>query len=453
MPDDITLTSLTAYSGYEYDEVCDCDATGADVFSVSLSEKYSQWSQEIRLTSPTGNRIDWIGGVYYQYSSLVFDDSLQIAPTSILGLIPASAALANTATPRHFSQDAHDLAVFGQATWNILDSLRGVFGLRLSYDTKTATRELAVTNLDGSPAAAAAILTYAAGFGIVEHSVSDTRGEFRPSPRIALEWDTTNDIMTYGSWTRGYKSGGFDARSNQSPSSGGSFEFEPEQSDAFEVGMKARFFDQVEVDLAGFYTLFADMQISTFDGSLGFNVSNAAKAHTRGFELDMRWQATNGLTFSGGLAYTDFEWKEFFGQCPFGTPPDTPNGNCDYTGKSNQYVSDVTGYLSAEYIREIWRDLEGRIGFDVFGRTSYLLTPNLNSSVKQDGYARLDMQVAVGDATRGWEVALVMKNLTDKKVVTFANDVPLAGSSFGAPGFAGLVDPPRTFTVQARIKF
>ena len=57
-----TVTSVTGYSQYEFDELCDCDFTGANVFNVAMAEDFDQTSQEIRLTSPTGGKLEYILG-------------------------------------------------------------------------------------------------------------------------------------------------------------------------------------------------------------------------------------------------------------------------------------------------------------------------------------------------------------------------------------------------------
>jgi hypothetical protein len=59
-----TLTSITGFSSYEFDEHCDCDFTGANIFNVDLGENFDQFSQEIRLASPVGNTIDYLVGAY-----------------------------------------------------------------------------------------------------------------------------------------------------------------------------------------------------------------------------------------------------------------------------------------------------------------------------------------------------------------------------------------------------
>ncbi len=61
---DVELSATTSLVSYEYEELCDCDFTSADVFFVESMEEYEQFSQEVRLTSPGGEKVDWIAGLY-----------------------------------------------------------------------------------------------------------------------------------------------------------------------------------------------------------------------------------------------------------------------------------------------------------------------------------------------------------------------------------------------------
>ena len=62
----ITLTSTTGFVGYEYEDLCECDLTAAPVFDVPFNEKFDQISQEFRFSSPGGETVDWLAGIYLQ---------------------------------------------------------------------------------------------------------------------------------------------------------------------------------------------------------------------------------------------------------------------------------------------------------------------------------------------------------------------------------------------------
>lgn len=458
---DLTLTSITGFSAYEFTELCDCDFTGGNAFSALFSEDFEQFSQELRLTSPGGETLDWLAGVYFQDSSLNFFDTLQVDGQSVLVPVVdalagpgAGALVANTGTPRTLDQDADTFAVFGEVNWSINDQWRLNAGARFSWDDKSARRQLTITNIDGTPLPPPLEPfvqgLYGALFNVSNHDVAGDRSESNFMPSLSLQYFASDDTMFYASYARGFKSGGFDARSNNAPANGGSFEYEEEQADAFELGTKLTFAGgRADLGAALFYTEYDDLQVSTFDGVLGFNVGNAARAVTQGVELDGRWLLSEHWLLSGSLAWTDFEFKEFEGQCWFGRPPDGSDGiNCDYAGLSNLLTPEWSGVLSASYQNTFangW-GFDGRL--DVIYSDDYLLTANLNPELTQDAYARLDLRLALQFPGEQWELALVAKNLGDETIYNFGNETPLAGSNFGAAGFWALLEQPRTIAAQ-----
>ncbi len=84
LPQDVTLTSITGYSHYDTDELCDCDFTGATIFTAGIQEKYNQYSQELRLTSGNTGNLSWIGGLFFQRYELDESDYLHVPTTSLV---------------------------------------------------------------------------------------------------------------------------------------------------------------------------------------------------------------------------------------------------------------------------------------------------------------------------------------------------------------------------------
>jgi outer membrane receptor protein involved in Fe transport len=375
--------------------------------------------------------------------------------------------------------------VFGQVSFDITDRWIANFGLRYTHTEKEAVRVLRLGDLRRVPfdinnaaefdRLAAGAPLFASIFNAAFHQLAGERKKDRLSWALVTDFQVTDDIMVYGSAKRGYKSGGYDVRSNSEPDPGstglgtlypvsvagsvrnvdpGSFEFDDEEALAFEFGSKMTLADgAAELSAAMFYTEFDNLQVSIFDGTLGFNVGNAAKATTQGIELDGRWQLSDNWMLSGSVAWLDFEFDDFpNGQCVQGQEPDSPDGKCDYTGKTNQYVADYSGAIALSYEKELG-PLLFRSTFDVLFTDSYEPSQNLDSRVQQDAYAKLNLRLALGDPDGRWEVALLGRNLTDEEIVTYANDTPLAFSQFGSPSYYGFVDRPRTVAVQASLRF
>ena len=473
---DNTLTMIAAYMDYDYDELCDCDFTGANLFLLRSKEKYDQSSLELRFTSPTGQTLEYITGLYYQDSNLKFRDQFYLPSDSILvpvlNILPGSGAgdaIANTSVPRVFEQDSTLYSAFLQLTWNIRNDLRLTFGGRYSDEKKDASRQLSIADFNGgtlaNPAPASAV--YRSVFFVEAHNLKDSRSENDFSPLITGEWDLNDSVMLYASASKGYKSGGFDVRSNASPETAfpaGTFSYGKEKATSFEIGAKTTMLGgAAEVNYALFYTKYDDLQVSIYDGKVGFNVGNAAKADTQGAEIDGRMQLTESLQLTGSLAYLDFEFKDFKnGQCSQGQLPDYPatypgasvyDGYCDYKGKTNQYVAKWSGNLGLNYSDTVTDALKLMANLDLIFTSDYNPSQTLDPVSKQDGYTKVNARIALGDVNDVWEVALVGKNLTDETVVTYANATPLAFSVFQAPSRYNFYEPPRTVALQGTYRF
>jgi outer membrane receptor protein involved in Fe transport len=467
----LTLTAVTGYSKYKLDETCDCDFSSATVFNTGITEDYKQLSQELRFASPANQTVSWIGGLFYQDQSLDETDYIYVPPTSlavtVLGLNPGigmnAAVFANAAAPRVFTQDSTLWSAFAQATWKVTDTFRVTAGGRYSDENKTGSRTLALTTGLGGPAINPAFYPlFGAAIGIVPHSLSGKRSESNFSPLVNVQYDLTDSTMTYLSWARGYKSGGFDTRSNKPPVAGGTpltsgtFEFEDEQATTVELGIKSGIGKRAEINANVFFTDYKDLQTSAFDGVLGFNVGNGT-AKIKGVELEARLQATNDLRFTGSIAYLDFEWDKYFGQCYFGltaiaTGPNA--GNCDYKGLTNQLAPKFTGVVGAEYGMAVGDAMRLTFAADLTYSSKYLTSLTLDPATEQDAYTKLNARVALsGGADQQWEVALLGRNLTDETVVGYSGDTPLAKNLFTARSYYGIVDPPRAIALEASYKF
>ena len=489
-----TLTAISGYNRFDYDEDCDCDFTGANLLTVDLAEKYEQFSQEIRLASDTAHKFEYIVGGFYQTSDHSYRDNINVPSNSLLvPVINASSPgngnfVANTRAAREANVDTDILSAFGQVTYKFNDHFRVNFGGRVTHEKKDGDRTLTIQNIDGTALAgmqavgaplvfgqlfriSSINLTTIAGMGLPgfsaaaqgllnlygAHPVEDRISKTGFVPSVVAQYDVDDDIMFYGSFTKGTKSGGFDFRGNNRgfyPTMADAFEFDEEKATNWEAGAKTRFLDGRAIFNAALYhTDIKDLQVSVFDGVLGYVVGNA-DARTQGIEVDGRFAVTPHLTLRAAGALTDFEFKKYpNGQCYPGQAPDGANGQCDYKGKTNQLVPDWQATLAIDWNHAITSDLELRTTADMFASDGYFLSPTLDPNQVQDSYAKLGMRLALGDRGRRWEVAILGKNLTDERTVSMGVGTPLAFSTFGAYSQANVVDEGRTFTLQGRFNF
>jgi outer membrane receptor protein involved in Fe transport len=452
-----TLTAITGVVGYEFQEHCDCDFVAAPIFDVYIDEEYDQFSQEIRLVSPGGDTIDWIGGIFYQESELDYWDFLSVPPNSVLGLLSGGALepLTDTAGRRDYNLDSEAWSVFGQATWNISDTLRLTLGARYTEEDKEADREVNIVDIDGSPVSKPlSPVLWTAVFGVENqqftgHFLDGDRSEEDFNPLVNLQWDVTGDIMLYAAYTEGSKSGGFDARSNSTAS----WEFEGEEAKTYEVGMKSFLADNtLEFNAALYFTEYDDLQIAQFDGTLGFNVGNAAETEVWGVELDGRWAITDNLIASYGLAYLDHEYKDYRnGNCYNRQVPDGDVVDgiqlCDYTGKSGQYTPEWSGFLSLAHTWPITGSLDLNTAFDLSYSDEQNTHVNLDPQWEVDSITTMNLRV--GLYHQRWDVALLFQNFTDEQQYTYVGNTPLSGSTFGTNTFYSFMSRPRTTYLQA----
>ena len=217
-----------------------------------------------------------------------------------------------------------------------------------------------------------------------------------------------------------------------------------------------------ELNGAFFYVKYEDLQVSVFDGLVGFVVDNAAEVETMGVELDSRWAVTDGLTLSGSAGYLDFEFKDWpEAQCSAGlilAGKTNPDGKtCDYSGRRNIFTPEFTASLSADYRLSLTDNLDLHSVLDINYRGSQYVDPTLDDSIKEDAVTLLNGRIAL--ETGNWTLALVGKNLTDEDTYSYITETPLSASSTravlgtGYASYTGYQEQPRTIAVQAVYRF
>lgn len=468
-----SLEFTTGYVEYDIEERCDCDFIAGNIFETLAFENYEQLSQEVRLVSPGGENFDWLAGAFFQTNTLDYEDNIIIPGNSILPAVNAAlAAVAGTAAARTYDAGSDLFAIFAQGTWYLGDTFRLTAGARYSTEDKDAQRIMnVVDNATGqvptNPAVAAtAAAVFNGAFGVqteqllllgspTGHNLDGDLGEDSFTPSVSFEWDANEDIMFYGSISTGYKSGGFDARANNI----GSWEFAEEEATAYEVGMKSTLLDgNMEFNVALYFTDYENLQIAQFDGTLGFNVGNAAKTEVSGFEIDGRWLLADALTLNYAVGYLDHEFKDYQnGNCynrqvPNGVLGNQGNQLCDFTGQDGQYTPEITGSVALRYEQPI-----GGNGMYLKASAAYNYTdaqnvhPNLDPLYNIDAYGLVDL--SIGLETDKWSVAVLGKNVADEEYLTYVGNAPLSGSSFGTNTFYGFVAPPQTVTVRGEYRF
>jgi iron complex outermembrane receptor protein len=461
-----TITSITAYAGYDYDDVCDCDFAALPLIQVEAQEDYDQFSQEFRLMSELGNTFDYIAGLYYQNSKLDYS-SAEGFGTNLLAPV-----IANMTRDYSLTQDVTLWAIFGQLAWNFSDRTNATFGLRYSHEKKKADHPLTKRFTDGwtfagtgeygstpaeydrfeieNPALAAAHNgVWASALGTFEHDIQNRkRSEGHVSWSLGLDHHLNDNTLLYGTISTGYKGGGFDARYLKL-TDGNTFEYEEEKATAYELGSKMTLLGgAMTLNLAAFLTDIDDYQVSIFDGATGFLVTNAARLRTRGVEAEISWAATEDLVVNAAVTYLVAKYKEFpNGPCTAAeeveateeegpapnscrNPFDPESAGRDRSGYTNIYAPKWAGNLNFDYRRPFGGSFEFRGTLNFYFSDDFVTASDLDPLTTQDSFTKIDARLSLGSADGKWEVAAIGKNLSNEESFTQGNDQPLVPGNF-----------------------
>jgi iron complex outermembrane receptor protein len=463
---DNLLTSITGYTDYDVDETKDLDVSPVTLINATAKEDYEQWSQELRLTSPTGGKFDYVTGIYVQ--TIDYQDGTNEVGfyVSNIGLPP----IADGFRLYSFKQDTDTASAFVMGNWHFTEKLTLKLGLRYSWEEKDMDKSVVLANGDKSPLVPGnpvddAILEviWRQTQNAAPYETSQTRSEDHWSPQVVLEWYPIEDTMVYASASQGSKAGGWDAiHVNGDDLS--TLEYEDESIDAFELGFKTTLWDQrATFNAAAFYTNIDDLQVSQFDGAVGFNVSNAAEATSQGIEMDARVAITERLTAAAAITYLDYSYDEY-ADAPCNQPQfndywqanDMTRAGCtqNLEGEPTIQAPDWSGSVSASYFWSPLPELELLLGVDTNYRDELYLAADLDPNTKQDSVWLVNAQLALMPTSGQWRIAVIGKNLTDKTHFSFNDDAPLGnGNVFGLPddtgSFVAITAPPRSYAVEA----
>lgn len=466
-----TFNLTSGYVHYAAKEVIDVDWTGLSILDgTNQNDTYDQLSQEIRLTSNNDGPFSYIAGGYFQTAKLSANDDILLG-SFLVPLGPPFSRLADSRSSRTFRQTSTLWSGFAQGTFAITDELRITAGVRFNHETKSGARQLRIVAGPTNPFGAVIVPSNAnynprsllqatwEALRVVEHAINGNISENSTTPMANIQYDVTPELMAYASYARGVKAGGFDIRSNSLPTTAsfpGAFQFRPESADSFEGGLKFRS-NNLSLAVSYYNTTYKDLQTSTFDGGIGFNVDNASAAKVQGVEAEGRVGIGDYVQLSGSVAYLDFRYTDWRrGQCPFGLAPNVQPGNfCDYTGTRATFAPEWSGNLAADFEYPVSDTLQLSLNLNAEFSSSYRAGNVLDAFTEQAAFTRIGARLAVGTIDDGWEIALVGRNLTNQRVLLTAGQLPLSTTLTGGAGtaYSGIYDRPRNIAVQVQGKF
>ena len=425
--DGLTFRSITAYRKDDSSSPIDFDALPAVDLDVPAFYHNRQTSQELQVLFDKGP-VHGLVGLYYLNASARTQFDVRLF-TTIGGLTGFTDADISTET----------MAAFTDFTFDLSPMLSVSVGGRYTWDRRDA--KILRQNYLGGGSPVFGGLGVPFGAPGTKFSGNETFTKF--TPRGSVSFKPSDDHMVYGSYSQGFKGGGFDPRgagSNAPDLNGNSiredFEvaaflsFRPEKVDSYEVGYKGRWFDRrLTVSAAGFWANYTDVQIPgsvacTVSGLPSFCgvVSNAGKARLRGFELESRLRL-GGLTISGSLGYIDARFLNYTANIA-----STPTDVAQYRRVQNTPA--WSGSLGATYAVPLG---EGRFdlsaGMSFKSRTFQFEVPN--PYLDQPAYQLVDASLVYHAPGERWTIGLYGKNLFDERYKTSGYNFMAANPTTG----------------------
>lgn len=382
-----SLLSATSYSDTDTLQIQDGTPTYGIVYDLfagipdgkapfTLGLGLEKWTQELRLTSNSKGRVEWLVGGFFtdedssntQLVRSYFSDGT----TPIPGLDP----LADLSLPTTY----REYGIFGDFTYKFTDRFDVTVGARWSTNDQKFAQISA-----GGPLIPA---------GITPGKSSENVWTYMVSPRFHMSEDT----MLYGRVASGYRPGGPNVELAGAPP-----QVDSDSLVNYEVGLKSEFYEhRAFVDVALFYMDWKDIQLSVARGGVSF-LDNAGKAESRGVELSAAVVPVDGLRLGINGAYTDATLTE-----------DVPPPGVGLAGDRLPRIPEWSGSLTADYSFPLRGDWTARVGGGyryVDERLSAVASdPN---AVTADSYSALDLNASL--SSERWSVRLYARNVTDER--------------------------------------
>jgi iron complex outermembrane recepter protein len=297
--DPMTFSSITGFQHVSGTGFADLDTTSVNAENASSPVNTTNiWTQEFQFVSTLPGPFKYTAGVYLLHAR----EEYWFAVGGQL-IFPYPPNPPNQFLSGDGISTTDSAAVYGETTWAFTDQWDLTLGGRYTNETKDLVGNNEIVYLGNSN-------------GIDPQTIlSNTRvdgGESilyrRFTPKIVLAFHPDSDVMLYASWSRGFKSGGYNL-----PAFGPVNEVKPESVSAFEVGEKAEF-SRLRINSALFYDKQNELQVQITDQQTGgTEVVNAATTKIYGAETDIDWVPNQQFALGLGAAFLHARYEDFTG--------------------------------------------------------------------------------------------------------------------------------------------
>ena len=254
-------------------------------------------------------------------------------------------------------------------------------------------------------------------------------------------------MLTYLSWTKGFRSGNYFSRIVTTSTTAAAVAnarallgpTEEETLNSIELGFKSQFLDRrVKLNIAAYQSKYDDIQRTVaIAGSTALQaLQNAASATIRGVEIEAVVSVTDALRLEANLSWVDPNYDEFTGLDLTG------DGNPDPELARNlsfDRVPEQTAYLAASY--DFNSQLSMRLSYA--WRDDFFTDVNNTPELAQDAYGLFDASLSY--RRDNWSVSLFGRNLNDEEYIDVA-----IGPGFGNLSWGGA---PRTYGIDISYEY
>ena len=392
-----TLTSISAFRAFEWDNFQTTDNTEFDIFGTGILEDEDQVSQEIRFAGAT-QQLEYVAGAYYFRQSMDAEAFARIGVDVFavfggpLGALPAP----DSGFIDIFTEN-ESFAVFGQVDYALSDRLVLTGGARFTTEDKRIDHELFGDSC--------------CGFVPTVPKSSFERTDEEPSYLAGIKWIAGDDVMTYLTYSRGFKAGGYNAFAFALVQSDGSpADFEPELVDNIELGIKSTFVGgRLQLNASVFHVDYQDLQVNQLipndQGIIDFVTSNAAEAESEGVEIELLARPSEALTVQAGYGYTNAEYVSF--------PGATPAGD-DFSGNRLAQSPEHSFGAVIDYRRPVSARWDLSVHGQYVYRSDRYSDPGNTPEFEADSYGLVDARIGLSNKSSGFGIHLWGRNLLDE---------------------------------------